>query len=230
MDRRLKAYREQNVHDSGSSVQCFFKHFVANVLLLNGLEKEEHNLGALKEFIEQKGAPCSLNLITEKDQKFLRRLERLAKPQLEESKGSLSQRQDEDSEDEVTQLIRREEEEARKRADDERERKRVEALEAEQRRLKEEQERVKLEQIREQERDLLDTRSQPIRQYLMDNVVPHLTQGLIELCKKVPEEPGEWLAEFLIRRADEIDQRRVQEREAAIKAKLEAKAARHKTQ
>jgi len=63
----------------------------------------------------------------------------------------------------------------------------------------------------------------------MDNVAPHLTQGLMELCKKVPEEPGEWLAEFLRRRADEIYQKRIQEREAAIKAKLEAKVARHKT-
>jgi len=79
----------------------------------------------------------------------------------------------------------------------------------EQRKAKEEQERVKLEQIREQERDLLDTRSQPIRQYLMDNVVPYLTQGLIDLCKKVPEEPGEYLADFLIKKADEIDQKRI---------------------
>lgn len=57
----------------------------------------------------------------------------------------------------------------------------------------------------------------------MDNVVPHLTQGLIELCKKVPKEPGEFLADFLLRKADEIDQHKLQEREASIKAKLEAK-------
>lgn len=55
----------------------------------------------------------------------------------------------------------------------------------------------------------MDTRSQPIRQYLMDNVVPYLTQGLIDLCKKVPEEPGEFLADFLIKKADEIDQKRI---------------------
>ena len=78
--------------------------------------------------------------------------------------------------------------------------------------------------MRQQERDLLDTRSQPIRQYLMDNVVPHLTQGLIELCKKVPREPGEFLADFLLKRADEIDHQKLLEREAAIKALLEAKA------
>lgn len=62
----------------------------------------------------------------------------------------------------------------------------------------------------------------------MDNVVPHLTQGLIDLCKKVPGDPVDYLADFLLRRADEIDQQRIQEREAAIKAKLEAKAAKNK--
>jgi len=28
----------------------------------------------------------------------------------------------------------------------------------------------------------------------MDNVVPHLTEGLIELCKKVPEDSIDYLA------------------------------------
>lgn len=82
-------------------------------------------------------------------------------------------------------------------------------MEAEQRKIKDEQDRIKMEAIREQERDLLDTRSQPIRQYLMDNVVPYLTQGLIDLCKQVPEEPGDFLADFLMKKADEIDQKRI---------------------
>ena len=60
----------------------------------------------------------------------------------------------------------------------------------------------KLERIRQQERDLLDTRSQPIRQYLMDNVVPHLTKALIDLCKETPEDPLDFLADFLLKKAD----------------------------
>jgi Dpy-30 motif len=39
----------------------------------------------------------------------------------------------------------------------------------------------------------------------MDNVVPHLTEGLIELCKKVPGDPTPFLAAFLLKRADLID-------------------------
>jgi protein tyrosine/serine phosphatase len=32
----------------------------------------------------------------------------------------------------------------------------------------------------------------------MDNLVPHLTQGLIDLCKKVPADPVDALADFLL--------------------------------
>ena len=84
---------------------------------------------------------------------------------------------------------------------------------------------AKAELIKQQERDLLDTRSQPIRQYLMDNLVPHLTQGLIELCKKIPQDPVDCLADFLLAKADQIDKKKLKDREAAVKAKLDAKKA-----
>lgn len=57
----------------------------------------------------------------------------------------------------------------------------------------------------------------------MDNVVPHLTEGLITLCKDIPEDPVDFLAEYLIKRADEIDKKIIKEREEAALAKLEAK-------
>jgi len=40
----------------------------------------------------------------------------------------------------------------------------------------------------------------------MDNVVPILTEGLIELCKIVPEDPTDYLANFLLDRADALDE------------------------
>lgn len=51
----------------------------------------------------------------------------------------------------------------------------LDAEEAEKKHQREMQELAKAELIKQQERDLLDTRSQPIRQYLMDNLVPYLT-------------------------------------------------------
>lgn len=40
----------------------------------------------------------------------------------------------------------------------------------------------------------------------MDTVVPHLTEGLIELCKVVPDDPTDYLANFLLDRADQLDE------------------------
>ena len=35
-----------------------------------------------------------------------------------------------------------------------------------------------------QRKDAIDAKSQPIRQYLVDNLVPILTDGMIDVCKK----------------------------------------------
>ena len=66
---------------------------------------------------------------------------------------------------------------------------------------------------------MLDKRSQPIRQYLMDKVVPYLTEGLINLCKEVPEDPTDFLANFLLKRADEIDEELIRQRDDEIRRK-----------
>ena len=39
------------------------------------------------------------------------------------------------------------------------------------------------------EKEILDIRSQPLRQYLADNIIPKLTKGLIKLSKEMPENP-----------------------------------------
>jgi len=57
----------------------------------------------------------------------------------------------------------------------------------------------------------------------MDNVVPHLTEGLIDLCKKVPGDPIDYLSDFLLKRADEIDAKIQKQREDAARAKAEQK-------
>jgi len=85
--------------------------------------------------------------------------------------------------------------------------------------MREERDIAKLEKIRENERDLLDKRSQPIRQYLMDKVVPHLTEGLINLCKDVPDDPTDFLANFLLKKADEIDEELIRQKDDEIRKK-----------
>lgn len=93
MDRRLKAYREQNVAESGNSVQCFFNKIIGrhNVITVHAMEDKEKNFAHIQEFIEQNGKPCCLNLITDRDLKFLKQLEKKRHPVAvhhEESKHS----------------------------------------------------------------------------------------------------------------------------------------------
>uniref|UniRef100_A0A7S3J5X4 Uncharacterized protein n=1 Tax=Euplotes harpa TaxID=151035 RepID=A0A7S3J5X4_9SPIT len=81
---------------------------------------------------------------------------------------------------------------------------REEFVERKWRKQKEDYTKTRFEQIKEQERDLLDSKSQPIRAYLVDNVVPILTEGLVEVCKNQPEDPVDFLAEFLFRESKNI--------------------------
>lgn len=67
------------------------------------------------------------------------------------------------------------------------------ADEKEQRRLREEEEMARLVDLQQQERELLEVRSIPLRNYLMENVIPTLTEGMIEVCKLRPEDPVDYL-------------------------------------
>ncbi|TPX48909.1 adenylate kinase [Synchytrium endobioticum] len=58
---------------------------------------------------------------------------------------------------------------------------------------------ARLEEIRKQEQEVLEAQSVPLRNYLMKHVMPTLTTGLIEVCKVRPEDPIDYLAEFLFR-------------------------------
>jgi len=38
----------------------------------------------------------------------------------------------------------------------------------------------------------------------MDNLVPILTEGLLEVCKRTPDDPVDYLAEYLFRRSLDV--------------------------
>jgi adenylate kinase len=57
----------------------------------------------------------------------------------------------------------------------------------------------RIEEIKRQERQMLEIKSEPLRQYLMKNVIPPLTKGLIEVCQMQPDDPIDFLAEYLFR-------------------------------
>lgn len=50
-----------------------------------------------------------------------------------------------------------------------------------------------LEEVKRQEYDLLESQSELLRNYLMKDVMPTLTQGLIECCRIRPDDPIDFL-------------------------------------
>ena len=82
---------------------------------------------------------------------------------------------------------------ARKTAEKEAKRK----AEAEERARREAHESRRLAELQQQEKELLEVRSLPLRNYLLQNVIPTLTEGLIEVCKVKPDDPIDHLAEWL---------------------------------
>ena len=63
---------------------------------------------------------------------------------------------------------------------------------------------IMMEQIRAKENNLLELRSQPIRNYLMEKVAPLITEGLFALCEKKPDNAVLFLANFLKNKTREI--------------------------
>ena len=79
------------------------------------------------------------------------------------------------------------------------EKKRDEDAEKDARRKREDAEQKRVHDIQENEKELLAARSLPLRKYLMSNVIPSLTEGLVETCRVDPEDPIDFLAEWLFK-------------------------------
>jgi len=63
----------------------------------------------------------------------------------------------------------------------------------------------RLEEVKKQERELLEEQSLPLRNFLMKHVMPTVTTGLIEICKVRPEDPVDYLAEYLFQNNPDIE-------------------------
>uniref|UniRef100_A0A3B3R7T4 Adenylate kinase 7a n=1 Tax=Paramormyrops kingsleyae TaxID=1676925 RepID=A0A3B3R7T4_9TELE len=89
----------------------------------------------------------------------------------------------------------------------------AEAAEKQRREAEEEAERearwkewsAHLAEVKQQEWELLEVQSIPLRNYLMRNVMPTLTQGLIQCCALKPDDPVDFLAEYIFRNNPQVD-------------------------
>jgi len=71
-------------------------------------------------------------------------------------------------------------------------------------------------ELRRQEEEALRVQSLPLRTYLMENVMPTLTKALIEICNVRPDDPVDYLAEYLFRHHKEAEPARVENNDAPI--------------
>ena len=55
----------------------------------------------------------------------------------------------------------------------------------------------KIDKIRERETTLLENKSEVLRRYLSENVIPILSKGILNICQNLPEDPVESLAKYL---------------------------------
>ncbi|XP_063679451.1 adenylate kinase 7-like isoform X3 [Bolinopsis microptera] len=64
---------------------------------------------------------------------------------------------------------------------------------------------TRVKEVKEQEEEVLQAQSYPLRNYLMKHVMPTLNQGLIEVCKVRPEDAIDYLAEYLFEHNPQVD-------------------------
>ena len=75
----------------------------------------------------------------------------------------------------------------------------------------------KINELRERERILLDKKSEILRRYLSENVIPLISKGILNICQNLPDDPVESLAKFL----SEIENNENKEKEEKNKAENE---------
>ncbi|XP_072895392.1 adenylate kinase 7 isoform X1 [Hemitrygon akajei] len=108
--------------------------------------------------------------------------------------------------EELKELQRKEaDERLAKEAAEQAEKERREAEEAAEKLARWEEWNKRLEEVKKQEQEFLEAHSIPLRNYLMQNVMPTLTQGLIECCRIRPEDPVDFLAEYLFKNNPQIE-------------------------
>ncbi|XP_062325724.1 adenylate kinase 7 isoform X2 [Osmerus eperlanus] len=153
----------------------------------------------LNYFDELDIRPIHIEITSSDDQEYLVVMERIinivGKPK---NYGPTSQElEEEERRSAETRLSQQEQQSA--------EEERKEAEEAEHRAKCWEEWCKRLEEVKKQEHDLLEAQSVPLRSYLMKNVMPTLTQGLIQCCKTRPEDPVDFLAEYLFKSNPQVE-------------------------
>ncbi|NWI92892.1 KAD7 kinase, partial [Pitta sordida] len=108
--------------------------------------------------------------------------------------------------DEEKEILERKAAEERlvKEAQEKAEQERKEAEERAERMARLEEWNKQLEEVKRQEQELFEAQTVPLRNYLMKNVMPTLMQGINECCRIRPDDPVNFLAEYLFKNSPDI--------------------------
>ncbi|NWV78482.1 KAD7 kinase, partial [Dasyornis broadbenti] len=91
-----------------------------------------------------------------------------------------------------------------KEAQEKVEQERKEAEERAERMARWEEWNKQVEEVKKQEQELLEVQSVPLRNYLMKIVMPTLMQGINECCRIRPDDPVNFLAEYLFKNSPDV--------------------------
>jgi len=171
----LIKYRTRNADDNERSVASFFESVLR-------IETISHAITAETKLVQNLDDTC---LAIEKGTKSFN-----YHPTPEEEAKALREALEESKRTSELQAA----EDAKRREEEETDRARRESEQSK-----------RLDEIRQQEEELLEARSAPLRAYLMKHVIPTLTEGLIETCKVMPEDPVDYLAEFMFRASPAVE-------------------------
>jgi len=174
MHRRLAVYNKSNISEGGSSVLSTFF--------------KENNIDILNvnvEILPNEEIFNTIKIFVERKEKFknYQNFEEVDEGQRKEVFKT-------QQEEKIKQ------QEAHRKIQDEKDN--------EDRLLQDEKARITLEALKDKEKKLLDARSLPLRNYLADQVVPILTSGIIQICKEKPEDPVDFLAEYLFKKSLDV--------------------------
>lgn len=62
----------------------------------------------------------------------------------------------------------------------------------------------KIDELNLKEKENLEKNSRELRSYLTENVIPILSKGILEICKKCPDDPVDELAKFLMENSNQV--------------------------
>eukprot|EP00826_Nyctotherus_ovalis_P055279 TRINITY_DN7327_c0_g1_i5.p1 TRINITY_DN7327_c0_g1~~TRINITY_DN7327_c0_g1_i5.p1 ORF type:complete len:702 (+),score=267.13 TRINITY_DN7327_c0_g1_i5:447-2552(+) len=172
--KRLKEYRSVNEAEDGSYSLIHFFHERNVEVLKVNAETQSKELIVSKSKVFIERNGKPKNYMTEDEEKEKVRLEELRK--LQEKKAlEFAQKQ---AQSEITEQQLKQQ----KKIIDEK----------------------RTERYQQQEKEMLDSKAGPIRDAIMETIGDILTDGIVDVCVKKPEDPVEHLAKYLFRRSLEV--------------------------